>query len=397
MRTLILALAACTVTASPALAQVLSPSVILSGQDGVSISQLGNEARALVETSPHDDAFRLQLFADLAERGVRSEEALLDRQVFQAWNGDVWEDEARNLYTYYDGVQAQMINQEFNNSLWVDMRRANFSYAEGQLVEEIREWREEGEWRDVSRVSYSYADQHLTERLAQVWSGSEWINSVRLVFSVDDDGRRTFAVYQVWDGAMWDDDERYFYAYSEAGVLQELRSERWNGTAWSNAWRETGNYEAGLLSNLLGQVWNGATWVGAYRLFYSHDANGNRITTIQQAFIDAEWVNVVRTLFEYRGTTASEQEVAPSALAFSVYPNPAVSAATLGFELEQAGTITWSAFDVTGRRVAGEPERTVSAGAHAMGWDLRDLPAGVYVIQLRTERQVTTQRIVVVK
>ena len=168
-------------------------------------------------------------------------------------------------------------------------------------------------------------------------------------------------------------------------------------SSWVIGW-EVGAYDAGLLVDVLVRIGAGTGWVDAYRVLYTYDGYLNRTVAVEQAFVDSSWVNRFRIRYEYDLATANEQEdTIPSALSLSVYPNPAHLGTTLGFEFERAGAVEWSAYDATGRRVATVAPRTFSAGAHTVAWDLGVLPAGVYMIQLRTQDVVATRRLVVVR
>ena len=78
-------------------------------------------------------------------------------------------------------------------------------------------------------------------------------------------------------------------------------------------------------------------------------------------------------------------------------PNPASGAATVGFELDEAGPATLRLFDVTGREVATVATGDFAARAHTAEVDLRGLASGVYVLRLEAAGEVATARIAVVR
>jgi hypothetical protein len=64
-------------------------------------------------------------------------------------------------------------------------------------------------------------------------------------------------------------------------------------------------------------------------------------------------------------------------------PNPFASSTTVWFTVEQPGRIRLEVHDVLGRPVATLAEGRVPRGDHAVSWDARGLPSGVYFCRLR--------------
>ena len=70
------------------------------------------------------------------------------------------------------------------------------------------------------------------------------------------------------------------------------------------------------------------------------------------------------------------------------YPNPFRNTTTFEFEVPESSAVNLSAFDMTGRIVSQLFNRIVSAGKHSFEWERDDLPAGKYVIRMKTEQGV---------
>jgi hypothetical protein len=82
----------------------------------------------------------------------------------------------------------------------------------------------------------------------------------------------------------------------------------------------------------------------------------------------------------------------------AVFPNPFGSRATLQFRLDRPGRVVAQVFDLTGREVARPVDREFAAGEAAAAWDGRnrtgrDLPAGFYVLQVKTPEGVFSRKI----
>lgn len=78
-----------------------------------------------------------------------------------------------------------------------------------------------------------------------------------------------------------------------------------------------------------------------------------------------------------------------------VFPNPARSAATIGFDLSGPGDVTLDLFDTLGRRVEVPLSGFLHEGSHEIPVDLSRLSAGTYFIRLRAGDTVDTAALIV--
>lgn len=90
------------------------------------------------------------------------------------------------------------------------------------------------------------------------------------------------------------------------------------------------------------------------------------------------------------------------ALALEAHPNPFNPATELVFELERPGRARLEAYDLAGRLVAVLADDRMTAGVHRTTWngradDGRLLPAGGYMLLLRTEEGVVGRKVSLVK
>jgi hypothetical protein len=95
---------------------------------------------------------------------------------------------------------------------------------------------------------------------------------------------------------------------------------------------------------------------------------------------------------ERSGVMAERRDLGPQGMALA--PNPVVGGhAVLSYSLAAAGPVTVRMYDVTGRNVLS---RTVAAGrAGRTGLDLRELSAGVYLVNLEANGYRATRKLVV--
>ena len=85
-----------------------------------------------------------------------------------------------------------------------------------------------------------------------------------------------------------------------------------------------------------------------------------------------------------RGTVANESDAPETELVAEVYPNPSHGAATLRFDLAEAGAVRVVLYDVLGREVRVLAEGVRSAGTHTVRVETEALPPGAYVLRLDT-------------
>jgi hypothetical protein len=140
------------------------------------------------------------------------------------------------------------------------------------------------------------------------------------------------------------------------------------------AWRDSGLVEPTDFTALID------TWMTEFGgVSYVHDAENP--PTVAVASVEPAWLTL-----------------APGA------PNPIVASTRLSFTLGREARIRLSIFDIRGRKVAVLAEGSYPAGEHAVSWDARRQPAGVYLCRLEslrgdggTESPVLTRKLAVAR
>jgi hypothetical protein len=79
----------------------------------------------------------------------------------------------------------------------------------------------------------------------------------------------------------------------------------------------------------------------------------------------------------------------PTPLALVVYPNPALTGATVSFTLDAAQEVTLDVVDLRGRRVRQRGLGPLPAGEHEARLALRTLPAGTFVVRMTGDAGAT--------
>ena len=79
------------------------------------------------------------------------------------------------------------------------------------------------------------------------------------------------------------------------------------------------------------------------------------------------------------------------------YPTPFNPSTNFGFRISDFGFVTLKVFDVLGREVTTLVSDVMSAGSHVVTWNAADLPAGIYVYQMRIGGSMETKKCILVK
>lgn len=86
----------------------------------------------------------------------------------------------------------------------------------------------------------------------------------------------------------------------------------------------------------------------------------------------------------------------------AAFPNPFRASSTLEFGLSRTGPLTLRVYDISGRQVRVLRDGTMAAGRHRLSWNGADdqgraLPAGLYLVRMRTAEVTFTRRISLVR
>jgi len=79
------------------------------------------------------------------------------------------------------------------------------------------------------------------------------------------------------------------------------------------------------------------------------------------------------------------------------YPNPFSGKTTVEYRLHEAAQVTFTLWDVSGKRLGVVFERSLPAGQHEFSLSANDLPSGTYFLRLQTGRTSDSHQIVVLK
>ena len=102
-------------------------------------------------------------------------------------------------------------------------------------------------------------------------------------------------------------------------------------------------------------------------------------------------------------STATEDDIARALhRLFQNYPNPFREATTIGYEVEQAGPVTITVYDILGRAIRTLVDQDQAIGTYHIAWDGRDaagrvVASGTYFYRLRVGEAVANKQAIRVK
>lgn len=112
----------------------------------------------------------------------------------------------------------------------------------------------------------------------------------------------------------------------------------------------------------------------------------------------SNWDDAVFVFHSLRPTAVSEPALPALAVAeMRAWPNPFNPTTRLAIRLLEAGTVTLSIYDVTGRKVSTLVDGHLGAGEHTVNWSGQESASGVYLARLLVGDAVVTRKLSLVK
>lgn len=128
--------------------------------------------------------------------------------------------------------------------------------------------------------------------------------------------------------------------------------------------------------------------IGVYRVEFS---GYNQVAQLTGAIINGRTYGKIVT-------SVNNHDIRPLGFALDQnYPNPFNATTTMKYTLPDDSHVTISIYDLLGRKVQTVIDDNIQSGQHTLSVDMSAEPSGVYFLRLRTEKQVITQRMVLLK
>ena len=97
------------------------------------------------------------------------------------------------------------------------------------------------------------------------------------------------------------------------------------------------------------------------------------------------------------GIMTGNNEIANFVKGVLLFPNPLTNITTISFSLEQPQKVSLKVTDISGRIVAAIANKIFEAGENEIIWNAADVDAGVYFLQIQTEENLLTEKLIVTK
>ncbi|MGF1669172.1 MAG: T9SS type A sorting domain-containing protein [Balneolaceae bacterium] len=128
---------------------------------------------------------------------------------------------------------------------------------------------------------------------------------------------------------------------------------------------------------------------------FIHDTQGSLVTSFPTGIIPGD------ILFIYDSTVTTNEGLAsetPGRIRLNQnYPNPFNPSTVISFELPAAANVELKVFDITGREVATLVNEIRTAGMHQVQFDASNLASGMYLYRLKSNNNVLTRKLTLLK
>lgn len=119
---------------------------------------------------------------------------------------------------------------------------------------------------------------------------------------------------------------------------------------------------------------------------FQHNANDMDVLYIDEIVVVESALSVKENAFE-NGVKLGQNS-----------PNPCSNASLINYELQKSAPVSFSIYDVTGKKVADQNEGNKTSGKHVLKFNAENLPAGVYYYSLTVGTNSTSvMKMVVIK
>jgi|GEM_PF-3167537 len=291
----------------------------------------------------------------------------------QSWDVDIedWVNSIQLNFEYnIDGLRTSQTAQRWTDGQWVNSSQFSYEYpADDVIITVFQSWNSTNmAWQEIRRskntTTYDNND-NIIGILTEKWINEMWQNDYEKTFEFNTDNQLTLRFEQEWDSQEneWRNYLREITTFNSSATFTQKTSiiEFWVETGWRKYRKTTSDLtEEGSISFTLRESWD-EVWTPFDRTFYYYD------------------------LF----TDVTELEVNPFNL--SISPNPGNGLVNINFtELNTEAAI--KLFNTQGQLIYS---KVINNSSNNLKLDLSHLPRGSYILQLNTDRQASTQKMLI--
>jgi len=132
---------------------------------------------------------------------------------------------------------------------------------------------------------------------------------------------------------------------------------------------------------------DGKDGLGSSGFFLFTDTDGTEILNVENFGEEEDILFLAQT-------SVNTNNISPTEIGFSAWPNPASDKTSVQLELPASGQVTVECFGLTGQRVSTLHSGQLPAGLQSLELDMSDYPAGIYFLRAMTEKGQATLKVV---
>lgn len=158
----------------------------------------------------------------------------------------------------------------------------------------------------VSRTVNYYSGEVLNQTRTYVWKAERWVQSQNQEMFYDDYGRLMARVVTQWKSDHWENLNTFTYYYDDNERLVLYHRDYWVNNIWTDFSADSLFYDQeGFLAERSARLTSSGEYVT--RILYAYGTTGLKLSQTRQDFLNAAWVNAIRTNYFYNdcGTQVS--------------------------------------------------------------------------------------------
>lgn len=337
----------------------------------------------------------------------------------ESWNKENIEATLTSTYTYTSFNKIETYYYEviqYGSRSYGEKYFNSFDDAGNIIASEHQNW-ENNEWNNSVLYTYDYyPNGKVKTYLYQKWDGNEWINNYGKSYIYDERGNEIEITYKVWEENKLKNIWRESYTYnSNNQELTSLTESLINNTP-QNLYRYEYQYnEYGDETYYISEEWIDKEWIGISRRSSAHDKDGNLVDAIAERWNDGwepsnHWFSrpgfdgYSRWSLDYYKLSAYYSKIEPldynnptKIELYQNYPNPFNLITRIHFSLPNNGFVKLNVYDILGQEITSLVNKELSKGTHTVDFNSSNLPSGVYLYRLVTDKYNQTKKMILLK
>lgn len=315
---------------------------------------------------------------------------------------------AHAIYSY-DSLGNRILSEHNNweNGEWIAYYRVYYAYDNsGNKVSQTPVDLVNDQWVNLSRETYTYdSNNYRISRIRQKWGDEDWKEPYsRSLYTNDSSGNMILAISEGLIGTVWEIQGRSIYTYNEQNRLTSDNAQNWIGH-WVNSYISMYTYDSN--QNLIERIfkkWEYNGWINLSKRSCFYLDSGNLDYATNENWVDNDWVAKNGSIFIddslgnrrfYSGVKITAEYESLSGIENTIiheetfnlsqnYPNPFNPSTIIKYSIPHRSFVQIRVYDVLGREVSSLINDQKSKGEHAVEFNAKNIPSGVYFYQLQS-------------